>query len=417
MWLHALVGRFVPPNLPTPISHDPEAKPAAERAPTCSPEELARRRLMFAKAAAKSLSGSSTEARELAARLAREQAAERLQSARAAADAAALAASRDRERPRPKLTNEFDPGPEKPRWSKEGRRAEQPSSDAPPSTIRGNSLGGGDPSLVDDAPRRVRRKLRPWKAPRRKPLEPPSSSAMLEFRRQHAWTPERSRALAVRVKKNDAIIAHPRSAEAAHKRLPLWTQAAVRRALHAFGWTFGDEAARRHVAYWSTLEDFARPRAYVRPRQVGRSSTGATRFRGFSRFGLAVVGWTQQALALTLSGPACTDAGADPIDVKTVQRHTTIAEQFGGLQKVVRNPDAEAELRGRPTDANPRGWPINAYWIPAPGFVKPGFTGRWFDAQGNPLELDVSLELELTPRAKRPRRLREAAQAPPPLAS
>ena len=47
--------------------------------------------------------------------------------------------------------------------------------------------------------------------------------------------------------------------------------------------------------------------------------------------------------------------------------------------------------------------------------MKPGFAGRWFDADGQPIELKAALQIELVPRAKWRRRLREAAsQAPPP---
>lgn len=360
-----------------PSSSAPALQSPAPPSPF-SDAELRRRRLLVARAQA------SAGSPDHLAQVARVEAAERLQAAREAAERATLA----RERPRPSLTNEFDPGAPKPKWAREGR--------------------GGGGGFV-----RGRRKLRPWKRRQKPGAEP--SGAVLAFSREHAWTPERSQALAVRCKKNSAIIAHPRTAAAALQQLGLWTQAAIRRVLHGQGWTLGDECARRHIALWATLEGFARPRAFLRPRRV-RSSSGASRFAGVARYGFAVVGWTQPALALTVSGPATIDAGADPVDVKTVQRHTELAIEYGALQRVVRNPAAEPELRGNPTDSNPRGWPINEYWIPAPHFGKPGFSGRWFDDDGNPLELEPSLALPLEPRAKRPRRLRElrAQQAPPP---
>lgn len=354
--------------------------------------ELHRRRLLVARAALASFSGASPEARAAAQRVAAAEAAERLKRAIEAAEAASMEAIRDRQREPARLTNPWDPGAPKVRWEREGATAQPPQ----PNRRHG----------------RRKKRLRPWKSPRRKAQ---LSAAVLDFSKQHAWTPARSQALATRIKKNDAVIAHPRAADAALRQLSLWSQAAVRRACRARGWTLADEAARRHIAFWATLEDFARPRAYLRPRQF-RSSGGAVRYVGAPKYGLAVVGWTQSALAIALSGPATTDAGADPIDVKTVQRHTELAELHGALQRVVRDPSAEAELRGRPTESNPRGWPINAYWIPAPGMMKPGFTGQHFDSEG-PINLEQALALELIARAKRPRRLREQAQPPPPPAA
>lgn len=341
---------------------------------------------------------------ELDAQARNEALAARIERARVAQELAA--SSRERERPR--LTNDFDPGPYKARWSREGELAA--AIKAPAS--QGTGPTPTDVSL-DSPPARTRsraRKLRPWKSARRKAVEP--NERTLQFARERGWTRARSQALATRIKRNDAIIAHPRTAEAAALKLRPWSHAAVRRALRAMGWTWGDEAARRHVAFWSTLEDFARPRAFTRPRRVG----GMSRFVGFAKYGMCVVGWAQTALALALSGAACTEGHADPIDVKTVQRHAALASQHGALRVTVRNPDAEPELRGLPCDSNPRGWPINMYWLPAPNFTKPGFTGTHFDADGNPIGLEEALALELPARAKRPRRLREAQQ-PPPLAS
>lgn len=351
-----------------------------EDAPAVSPAELARRQALVAHAFGRELADPKIEA------------AARLATARAAAERAALAAAAERERERPQLTNPFDLGPPKKRWDKEG-----------PGPVE-------VPGPARPRPRRYgRRKLRPWKE------RPAPGAAVLDFCRDHAWTKERSQALATRVKKNDSTIAHPRAAEATLRRLPPWDQAAIRRALRAQGWTIANECARRHVALWDTWHDFARPRAYLRARRA-ESSGGATRFRGLPRYGLGVVGWTQTALALALSGPSTTDGGADPIDTKTVQRHVALASVHGGVQVVVRNPDAEATLRGAPCASNPRGWPINAYWIPAPGFHKPAFVGAHFDENGNPLALETSLAITLMPRAKRRRRLRElrAQQAPPP---
>jgi hypothetical protein len=138
---------------------------------------------------------------------------------------------------------------------------------------------------------------------------------------------------------------------------------------------------------------------------------------------MCVVGWTQTAIAITMSGAAHSCGGADPIDVKTVQRHTLLAVQYGGVDVVVRNPDADASLRGAPTDANPRGWPINQYWLPAPDMApKPGFSSSTtvvsFGVDGTPVDLLEALAIELTPRPKwRRRKLLEAqqAEAPPPL--
>jgi len=244
---------------------------------------------------------------------------------------------------------------------------------------------------------------------------------VLAFARERKWTRERAQALATRTKRNDSIIAHPSSAAAALIRLSPWSHAAIRRALRAQGWTLADEAGRRHVALYATWEEFGRPRAYSRPRQI-RSSSGAVRFAGIPRYGFAIVGWTQPALAIALSGPSTTSGGADPVDVKTIQRHTNLAEQYGAVQVVRHNPDAPPELRGLPCASNARGWAINEYWLPAPHFHKPGFVGRWFAADGSPIDLDEALGIELVPLAKRPRRLREqwarerAQTQPPPTA-
>jgi hypothetical protein len=380
----------------------------------CSPEELERRRRLIARARAQTVGASAQ--RDTAALQA--EAAARVQRAREAADAAAYAAARDRERDAPRLASPHDPGPVKPAWRREGTapsRSVVVNQITEQRTEAGNSAAESASTSQPHVISRRRGKLRPWKAPRRKPLTQPSA-AVLAFAKEHAWTEKRSQALATRIKKNDATIAHPRSAEAAWRRLPLYLQAGARRAMHASGWTWADEAARRHVAFLCTLDDFSRPSAWQRPRQLRSSRGMPTRYRGMAKFALAVVGWTQTALALTISGPATTDAGADPVDPKTVQRHTALAEQYSGIQRVVRNPDAPAELRGRATPTNPRGWPINQYWIPSPDMMKPGFTGAVFDSEGQPIALEEALALELVPRAKRPRRLREAALSPPPLA-
>lgn len=319
----------------------------------------------------------------------------RMEAARAAAERAAL----ERERPRPTLTNDFDPGPFKAKWSRESELARAIVGTSTPAAAE----------LEKPPPARLSRlRSRPWKSRVRSKRE----DLTLDFARERGWTRARSQALATRIKQNDRIIAHPRAAEAAARKLGSWTHAAIRRALRANRWTWGDEAARRHVAFWATLEDFARPRAYSRPRRAA----GASRFTGIARYSMCVVGWTQTALALAISGAACTEGHADPVDVKTVQRHAALATQHGALGVTVRNPDAPPELRGLPCASNGRGWPINMYWVPSPNFSKPGFAGSHFDAQGNPIALEESLALELPARAKRPRRLREEHR-PPPLAS
>lgn len=389
-----------------------------ERArPQVDERELERRRRLLARA-----SGKEDPVQRRAAQL-QELAAKSEAASRAWAEERA---AQERQRERPRLTNPFDPGPEKPSWAREGasRRQTAPndatSKSLPPPPAP--AVAAPD-SRAGEAPRRrsPRRRRRPWKAPRRKVAAAPNEK-VLAFARELKWTEERAQRLATRTKRNDAIIAHPSSAEAALRRLDPWAQAAIRRALRDRGWTLADECARRHVAWWATQEEFGSPRAYSRPREI-TSSTGATRFAGLPKFAIAVVGWTQTALAIALSGPAYSCGGADPIDPKTVQRHTALAVEFGGVQVVVRNPAAPAELRGLPCESNPRGWAINEYWLPSPQFHKPGFVGRWFDADGSPIGLEDALALELVARAKRPRRLRERRsrereqqQLPPPLA-
>jgi hypothetical protein len=138
------------------------------------------------------------------------------------------------------------------------------------------------------------------------------------------------------------------------------------------------------------------------------------RFAGLARYSLCVVGWTQTALAIALSGAAYLGGHSDPIDAKTVQRHTELAVAHGGVQVVVRNPDAPPELRGGPCSSNSKGWPINEYWLPAENFsAKPGFVGVHYGGDGSPIGLEDALAIELTPRAKRPRRLLEQMRPPP----
>lgn len=338
-------------------------------------------------------------------------AAARMHAAREAAERAQL----DRQRDKPQLTNDFDPGPFKAKWSREGELARAIVGTSTPAGAKAIRPPPAGPSHAPGASatkptRPGLRGRRAWKQRRRKPVEP--NERTLQFARERGWTRARSQALATRIKQNDSIIAHPRAAESTALKLGQWSHAAIRRAMRAMRWTWGDEAARRHVAFWATLEDFARPRAWSRPRRVG----GLSRYAGSAKYGMCVVGWAQTALALALSGAACTEGHSDPVDVKTVQRHAALASQHGALRVVVRNPDAEPELRGLPCDSNPRGWPINQYWLPAPNFTKPGFTGAHFDVDGNPIGLEESLALELPARAKRPRRLREEHR-PPPLAS
>lgn len=377
---------------------------AAERAKAAVPlsaEELARRA-----AIGRRLSGADTAEDRQA------EAQRRLDWARENARAATEHARIERERDRPRLTNPLDPGPD-PSLRRRARISRRPEPE--PEQLEPEQL---EPELAETAPRQRgrRRKGRAWHAKRSR-RQRGEASAALNFAKERQWTRERSQQLATRTKRNDRIIAHPASAHAALMHLPPWSQAAVRRVLRAQRWTLADEAGRRHVSWWATMEEFARPHAYSRPRQY-KSSTGATKFAGIPRFGLRVAGWTQPALAITLSGAATSSGGADPIDVKTVQRHTDLAVAFGGVQKIVRNPDAPDELRGRPTPSNPRGWPINEYWIPAPQFMKPGFSGPWFGADGQPRDLREALALALEPKAKRPRRVREAREReqPPPTA-
>lgn len=332
---------------------------------------------------------------------------------RAAAARAEAAELRDRERLRTaygrsyKPAHEFDPG-------------EPPKSHA--REARSRSGIGETPATPDAAPelarpKRQRRRHRPWKAPRRKPRSD-LSERVLRFGQDRAWSTERKQRLAIRVKRNEAIIAHPSSAEAALRKLPEWSRAAVLRCLRGEGWTLADEAARRHVTWWATLEDFAVPRPWRRPRayKVGKTE----RFRGPSKFAMCVVGWTQPAFAIAMSGAAYSCAGADPIDTKTVSRHTAYAEKYGGVHVVRKNPAAEPHLRGAPSDSNPNGWPINEYWLPAPQMApKPGFfasvSAVSFGLDGTPLDLAEALAIELTPRPKwRRRKQLEQQESPPP---
>lgn len=383
-----------------------------------SAAELARRRSIGERALA-----STPEAR---AALQRAESKRLLDVARANAERAQLEAAAERERRarRPRQAHYFDPGADPsqaPAAVRDRERAHQQRERELAAAVAGNET----PEPMPPPRTRTRRKkLRPWKQARRKPAE--LSGRVLKFSRDHGWSPARAQALATRTKKNDAIIAHPRSAEAAYKQLPAWHQAAIRRALKALRWTFADEAARRHVALWATFEEFAYCVPFSRPRQYLRMNKGKPEkaFSGAPRFGRVVRGWTQSALVLALSGAACTDAGADPIAEKTIQRHVVIAEDYGGLRRVVRNPDAAPEFRGFPTESNPRGWSINEYWVPDVGFFKPDYAKPardgapvHFDAEGNPLELELSLALELVPRMKRARRLREQREQPPPIAS
>lgn len=335
---------------------------------------------------------------------------------------------RNRAARRPRQLHDFDPGPDpslKPAAVRDRERArkEQEACDS----ARRVGVSSAEFLHEEKKPPRVRTKrrgIRPFKAPRRKPnIDVPSR--ILQFGRERAWTRERAQKMATRTKRNDAIIAHPRRAYAEFLKLTAYTQAAIRRAMRGQRWTFADEAGRRHVALWATLEDFSYAVVYSRPKTYERMGM-PSRIRGIPRFGQCVRGWTQPALALMLSGAACTDAGADPIDTKTVQRHVELAEDYGGLRRVVRNPDAEPEFRGRPTESNPKGWPVNEYWVPSAEFRKPSHSlptrdGQpvHFDSNGEPIGLAEALALELIPRVKRPRRLREqrASQAPPPIAS
>lgn len=384
--------------------------------PQVDERELERRRRLLAWAR-----GEEDPVRRRAAQLQEIEA--RVEAARQAQERAAL----ERQRAQPRLTNPFDPGPDKQRWAREGAsrggtgRDEEKVVDALPQPSASPDAAADSRSEQTRRRRPPRRRLRPWKTPRRSSATTPNEK-VLAFAREHLWTHERAQRLATRAKRNDAIIAHPSSAEAALRRLGPWTQAAVRRALLGEGWTLADECARRHVAWWVTQEEFGSPRAYSRPRRI-TSTSGAVRFAGLPKYAIAVVGWTQTALAIALSGPAYSCGGADPIDTKTVQRHTALAVEYGGVQVVSRNPDAPPELRGRPCESNPRGWSINEYWLPSPKFHKPGFVGRWFEADGSPIGLDAALALDLVPRAKRARRVRELRarereqqQLPPPIA-
>lgn len=312
-----------------------------------------------------------------------------------------------------RMTCDLDPGPVKASWEAEAQRGRAAAVDPPDPPV---PAPAAVPELVE--PKRVRvgrKRLRPWKAPRRRSSQS-SPEGVINFSHDRAWTPERSQSMATRIKKNDACIAHPRAAEASLRKLSLFSQASVRRVLRAMGWTFADESARRHLALWLSWEEFMRPRAWSRPKRF-QSKSGMHRFSGFPRYAMCCVGWTQEAFARLMSGPGCTDAGADPIDRKTVARHVALAEAHGGVQVVRRNPDAPPELRGRPCDSNPAGWSINEYWIPTEGMRKPGFVGQFYDAEGNAnaVALEEALAIVLSPRAKRARRLREAGQAPPPI--
>lgn len=387
-----------PPRLPRAVQ-------AAQRASTAAPlppEEIARRRrLVYGE------TDDEARARKLA----------EVQAKAVAVASARDAAETRRQRAPVALTNPFDPGAPKAAWTREG---EQPNSAVVSCSSTEKparrALSASEQIERPRGRRRARRREREWKL-RRKPAGSMADAA-LRFASDRAWTVERSQRLATRTKKNEAIISHPARAEAELKQLTVWAQAAVRRALRGEGWTFGDEAARRHVAWWATMEDFARERAWSRPKAI-RSKSGAVRFAGIAKFSRAVIGWTQSALAIALTGAALTWADADPVDVKTVQRHTGLAIAYGGVQLVAKNPDAPPELRGAPTDSNPKGWAINVYWLPdSPELHKPGFTGRWFDASGNAIGLDEALAIELIPRMKRARRLREErraqrAEAPP----
>ena len=414
--------------MPRPITQQPDvAKPApgeSSRVVT-DPAELARRAALIARASGKLPPEAEAELR-------RQELAGRVETARQAWEASKPREGRDRP---PRMVNEFDPGPTKRRWEREGRQASDRKAAAAGTRGEGSDrFNGADPaagsetntrSATEPEPARLVRHAEPdaertprrrgWKLPTKKRRKlrhrdrvPTLEQAAVIFAKDRSWTLERRQRLATRVKRNERIIAHPSGAEAALRKLSLWAQASVRRALRAKRWTLGDEAARRHVAWWATMEEFARPRAWQRPRRVSQVA-GMQRFAGIPRFALAVVGWTQTALAICLSGPAYSANGDDPIDVKTVQRHTALAQEFGAVQLVHHNPDAEPELRGAPTEANPRGWPINAYWIPSsPEFHKPGFTGRWIDHTGQPIDLEKALAIELNAKAKRARRLREA---------
>lgn len=269
-------------------------------------------------------------------------------------------------------------------------------------------------SLPPAARSRRRKRSRAWKAPRRKATG--LSDRVLRFAADRAWTKERRQRLATRSKKNDAIIAHPATAEAALRQLSEWARAAVKRTLLGEGWTLADECARRYVAWWCFSEEMAIPRKWWRPRNVAAVG-GMTKFRGLAKFAMCVVGWTQSAIAITMSGAAYSVAGADPIDPKTVQRHTALAVKYGGVHVVTRNPEAPDHLRGAPTETNPRGWAINEYWLPAPHMApKPGFFAPTnvvsFGPDGTPTDLAEMLALELTPRRKwRQRQQLERLQA------
>lgn len=383
------------------------------RAQNSGPDELEIRRRRLAALQAQIKAG--TLSRESAARIvaeARELQRQYFKDAERAAEARELA---ERERLRPKhargysahRTNPFDPG------------APPASHAREEASCSSNSGEASEGSCSPEKPKRARRKLRPWKAQRRKPHSQ-LSEKVLCFGTERAWTPGRKQKLAIRVKRNDAIIGHPSSAEAALNKLCPWARASVLRCCRGEGWTLADEAARRHVAWWATLEDFSVPRAWKRPRpQPGKGPKRAFA-GGIPKFAMCVVGWTQTAIAIATTGAAYSCGGADPIDEKTVQRHTAYAEKYGGVHVVRRNPDAPAELRGAPTEANPKGWSINEYWLPAPQFApKPGFQASTdvvsFGVDGTPVDLLEALAIELTPRPKwRRRKLLEQQQAAPP---
>jgi len=354
----------------------------------------------------------------------------KLERLRADAERATLRAAAERRQGarRPRSLHTLDPGPDpsqKPAAVRDRERAQQERErQAAQEAVDAVELLQDSLEKKPPRVRSKRRGIRPFKAPRRM-ANGEVPSRILQFGRDRAWTRERSQKMATRTKKNDAIIAHPRRAYAEFVKLPAYTQAAIRRAMRAQRWTFADEAGRRHVALWATLEEFCYAVVYSRPKVHERMGE-PTRFRGVPRFGQCVRGWTQPALAMMLSGAATTDADADPIDVKTIQRHVELAEDYGGLRRVVRKPDADPEFRGRPTASNPKGWPINEYWVPSAEFRKPAHSvptrdGQpvHFDANGEPIGLAEALAIELIPRVKRPRRLRElaASQAPPPTAS
>ena len=398
---------------PNPATKGVEAINSDSQDPNANEAELKRRRLV----ALRSQLQRGTLAPEAQARIVAE--ATELQRSYFAEAAARAEAAQLREREREhrpaygrgyKPAHDFDPGAPPRSHEREGQR---PLAKAGVEVVEAASL----------PIRRVhkRKRHRAWKVPRRKPSSS-MSERVLRFAEDRAWSKERRQRLATRSKKNDAIIAHPSSAEAALRGLSEWARAAVKRTLLGEGWTLADECARRYVAWWCFSEEMAIPRKWSRPRNVAAVS-GMTKFRGLAKFAMCVVGWTQNAIAITMSGAAYSCAGADPIDPKTVQRHTALAVKYGGVHVVTRNPDAPDHLRGAPTEANPRGWSINEYWLPAPHMApKPGFFAATnvvsFGPDGTPTDLAEMLALELQPRRKwRQRKLLELQQAaePPPL--